>query len=174
LGIDAIAAMGPVLVGIDELARRLAARKSHALLGSGSIHASLIEGGQEYSSYPARCLLNGERRTVPGETLENVERELRGLFRGLDAELRLPFSRTPFEVAEDDPLVQTLLRHAGVDTVTGVGFWADSALLAEAGIATVVFGPRGEGAHAATEWVDLGSLEHCARIYAAVAGDYCA
>ncbi len=43
----------------------------------GSLHASLIEGGQEFSSYPERCLLTGERRTLPGETIAEVERELR-------------------------------------------------------------------------------------------------
>ena len=77
LGIDAIAKMGRVLVGIEELDRRLRANPTHPFLGSGSIHASLIEGGQEFSSYPARCVLQGERRTIPGETAELAEQELR-------------------------------------------------------------------------------------------------
>ena len=76
LGVDAIARMGHVLVGIERLDAELRADPRHPLLGSGSIHASLIEGGQEYSSYPARCLLRGERRTIPGETREQVEAEL--------------------------------------------------------------------------------------------------
>ena len=59
LGIDAIAAMGPVLSGIAALDARLRVGVGHPLLGSGSVHASVIEGGQEYSSYPARCLLLG-------------------------------------------------------------------------------------------------------------------
>src|SRR5439155_15501858 len=84
LGIDAIARMGRVLVGIEELDARLRAAPSHPLLASGSVHASLIEGGQEYSSYPERCLLSGERRTVPGETVEQVEAELRALLGSLD------------------------------------------------------------------------------------------
>jgi acetylornithine deacetylase/succinyl-diaminopimelate desuccinylase-like protein len=63
---------------------------------------------------------------------------------------------------------------AGEPEVTGVAFWADSALLASAGIPTVVFGPRGEGAHAAVEWVDLASVERCAEIYLAVAEEFCA
>ena len=66
LGIDAIAKMGRILVAIEALDRSLQAGSPHALLGTGSVHASLIEGGQEYSSYPARCLLSGERRTIPG------------------------------------------------------------------------------------------------------------
>src|SRR6476659_2760424 len=76
LGIDAIAKMGRVLVGIEDLDRELRAYPTHARLGSGSVHASLIEGGQEYSSYPARCLLQAERRTIPGETATLAEQEL--------------------------------------------------------------------------------------------------
>ncbi|HET9920604.1 MAG TPA: M20/M25/M40 family metallo-hydrolase, partial [Ktedonobacteraceae bacterium] len=65
LGVDAIAKMGKVLVALEALDRSLRAAPSHPLLGSGSLHASLIAGGQELSSYPERCLLNVERRTVP-------------------------------------------------------------------------------------------------------------
>ena len=76
LGIDAIAKMGRVLVGIEELDRRLRADPTHPLLGSGSVHASLVEGGQEYSSYPARCVVQAERRTIPGETIDGAVGEI--------------------------------------------------------------------------------------------------
>jgi acetylornithine deacetylase len=174
LGVDAIARMGRVLVGIERLDSELRAVPRHALLGSGSIHASLIEGGQEYSSYPARCLLRGERRTIPGETQEQVEAELRALVDDLDARIELPFVREPFEVAEDEPVVDAVRRHAGAGAVAGVPFWADSALLAAAGIPSVVFGPRGNGAHSAVEWVDVASLERCLDVYIAVAREFCA
>jgi acetylornithine deacetylase len=174
LGVDAIARMGHVLVGIERLDGTLRAHASHPLLGSGSIHASLIEGGQEYSSYPERCLLRGERRTIPGETHELVEKELEELIDGLDATVALPFSREPFEVGETEPVVEAVRRASGKSGVVGVGFWADSALLGAAGIPTVVFGPRGEGAHAAVEWVELDSLERCLDVYLAVAQDVCA
>ena len=79
LGVDAIAKAGRVLTGIEELGRRLAAEAGHPLLGPGSLHASLIEGGQELSSYPERCLVQLERRTVPGEDAELVEPQVREL-----------------------------------------------------------------------------------------------
>src|ERR687887_458505 len=104
LGVDAIAAMGPVLVGLDGLATELAARPPHPVLGTGSVHASLIEGGQELSSYPERCLLRLERRTVPGETLTAVEAEVRALAGG--AEVRSTFERPPFEVEVDAAVVE--------------------------------------------------------------------
>ena len=91
--------MGPVLVALKALDERLQSGRRHPLVGPGSLHASLIEGGQEFSSYPARCLLTGERRTIPGETVEQVAAELRSI--AGDAELRLTVSREPFEVAAD-------------------------------------------------------------------------
>ena len=174
LGIDAIAHMGHVLVGIEELDRRLRAEPTHPLLGSGSLHASVIEGGQEFSSYPERCLLKGERRTIPGETGAQVEGELRALLGEIDGEIRVVVAREPFETAKEAPIAELVARHAGGPEVVGVPFWADSALLASAGIPTVVFGPAGEGAHAVEEWVDLASAERCAEIYAAVARELCA
>ncbi len=174
LGVDAIARMGPVLVGLEALAARLRERPAHRLLGSGSLHAGLIEGGQEYSSYPARCLLRGERRTIPGETVDQVEGELRELLDGVSGSVRVEFSREPFEVDEQAELVRLVTAQAGGGEAVGVPFWADSALLARAGIPTVLYGPTGEGAHAESEWVDVASAERCAAVYLAVAESWCA
>jgi acetylornithine deacetylase/succinyl-diaminopimelate desuccinylase-like protein len=186
LGLDAIAKMGPVLVAIEKLDRALRADPSHRFLGSGSIHASLIEGGQEFSSYPAHCVLQAERRTIPGESVSLAEQELRTLLDeaaardpDFSAQLRVVVTREPFEVGEDEPVVELVRRHAaGVlgsePELVGVPFWADSALLLAAGIPTVLLGPSGEGAHAEIEWVDIGDLERCAEIYLAVASELCA
>ncbi|HYY74975.1 MAG TPA: M20/M25/M40 family metallo-hydrolase [Gaiellaceae bacterium] len=174
LGIDAIARMGHVLVRVEELDRRLRAEPTHPLLGSGSLHASLVEGGQEFSSYPARCLLRGERRTIPGESLAQVEGELAVLLGDIEGETHVVFSREPFEVERAEEIVELVFRRAGEPEIVGVPFWADSALLAAAGIPTVLFGPAGGGAHAVVEWVDLGSAERCLETYTAVAADFCA
>jgi len=185
LGIDAIAKMGRLLVGIERLDESLRARPTHRHLGCGSVHAALIEGGQEYSSYPARCVLQAERRTIPGETRELVESELEAIVAEAGANdpdfaatVRVLASREPFEIAEEHPLVDAVRRHATASlgaqpAIVGVPFWADSALLAGAGIPTVLFGPRGEGAHAEVEWVDVGDLERCVEIYVAVATELC-
>jgi acetylornithine deacetylase len=162
--------MGPVLVELDGLAMRLLADPRHSLLGSGSIHASLIEGGQEFSSYPERCLLTGERRTLPGESLEVVERELAEI--AGEWEYRLGVVRQPFEVAEHEEIVRLVHGAAGTNLI-GVPFWTDAALIAASGVPTVVFGPHGEGAHAAVEWVDIASVERCVAVLLAVAEDFC-
>ena len=172
LGKDAIVGMGGVLTGLGALAEALLDNPLHPLLGNGSVHASLISGGVELSTYPESCVLSLERRTVPGETVELVEGQVREIADG--AEIRTTFVREPFEVREDEPVVQAVLRHADGPEVVGAPFWADSAVFAAAGIPTVVFGPGGEGAHAQVEWVDLAELERCKDVYVAVARELCA
>jgi acetylornithine deacetylase len=186
LGVDAIAKMGHVLVGVEELDRSLRAAPSHDLLGSGSLHASLVEGGVELSTYPDRCLLQLERRTIPGESAEAVAAELQAIVdraaaadTDFRAEVRASFVREPFEVDRGEAVVQSVVRHAGAalgrePELVGVPFWADAAILSAAGIPTVVYGPAGEGAHADVEWVDLESAARCAETYLAVAAELCA
>jgi acetylornithine deacetylase/succinyl-diaminopimelate desuccinylase-like protein len=174
LGEDAIVRMGQVLVRLEALDAALREQPAHRLLAWGSAHASLIEGGTELSTYPDRCLLRGERRTLPGETRADVEGEARELLGDQEGSTRVTFFREPFEVDESEEIVSLVNRHAGGPEVIGVPYWADSALLAAAGIPTVVYGPRGEGAHAAVEFVDLKSAERCAEVYAAVAAEFCA
>jgi acetylornithine deacetylase len=171
LGVDAIAKIGPVLVGLAQLHDELSACAPHELVGTPSIHASLIEGGQELSSYPARCMLTGERRTIPGETVEAVERELRAI--AGDAAVRIGPSREPFETDRDHPFVELVGLTAGTTEHVGALFWTDAALIAAAGIPTVLFGPAGAGAHAEVEWVDLASLERVREVVAAVARAWC-
>ena len=55
----------------------------------------------------------------------------------------------------------------------GALFWTDAGLIAAAGIPTVLFGPAGEGAHAAVEWVDLASLERVRDVVLQTAVEWC-
>ncbi len=171
LGVDAIAKMGPILVALADLDERLRTGPSHPLVGPASLHASLIEGGQELSSFPASCVLSGERRTIPGETVEQVEEELRAI--AGEAGLRIIASRDPLTVDRDQPFAELVRRVADAGDYTGALFWTDAALLAAAGIPTVLFGPAGEGAHATTEWVSLTSLDRVREVVRRVAAEWC-
>ena len=172
LGVDAIAKMGPILVALEELDRRLQRGPRHPLAGTGSVHASLIEGGQELSSFPARCLLVGERRTIPGEAVELVERELRGV--AGEARFRQIAARDPYEASVEHPFVELAVRAAGGQPPVGAPFWTDAALIAAAGIPTILCGPAGEGAHAEEEWVELASLERLRELVLEIACEWCA
>ncbi len=185
LGVDAIMKMGKVLASLEEVDRSLRAHPSHHLLKSGSVHASLITGGQELSSYPDHCKLGIERRTIPGETQESVEAEIQGIFDHIartdpdfKASVRTTLVREPFEVSEDELIVQVVRRQAGAllgrKPAIGSGTaWMDSALLSASGIPTVIFGPGGEGAHAVVEWADLDQLERCSEVLLSVIKEFC-
>ena len=185
LGVDAITRMGRFLVELERLSDQLAQQTPHPLLGHGSLHASLIQGGQELSSYPARCRLSVERRTLPGESLPVVEAEFAALVARLSqadptfqATIRPTLARTPLETPLDSPIVQAVQNAAATQLahpcpIAGVPYWTDAATLAAAGIPTVLFGPTGTGAHAEEEWVDLRTVRECAEIYLAVAQTFC-
>jgi acetylornithine deacetylase len=183
--VDAIVKAGPILTGIGVLDAGLGAR-THRLLGRGSVHASVIHGGEELSSYPARCVIGIERRTLPGESAGDAERELDALLgacRAADPELRAErrtlLVREPFEIDEAAEVVGVVRAAAATalgeaPALGGASYWADAAFIAAAGIPTVMLGPAGEGAHAAEEWVSIASTEAVARTLVAAADRICA
>ena len=185
LGIDANMRMGRFLAELEKLERALRARPGHPLTGPPSLHAATIEGGTELSAYAARCRLQIERRTVPGEREEQVLAELQEVIDLLaaadpsfQATLRSFFVREPFEVSLEAAIVQSLSRSAErvlghPPAMVGQTPWMDSALLAAAGVETVVMGPAGAGAHSHEEWVEVESAVKLAEILARTAVDYC-
>jgi len=184
-GVDANMMMGRFLAALDKLEKKLRTRPPHPLVGPPSLHAALINGGSGLSTYAASCKLKIERRTIPGETEAQVIDELQKIIDRLaaadsqfKATVRAFCTREPFEVAEDAAIVRAVekaaLRVRGISPPhIGQSFWMDSALLAAAGIETVVIGPIGAGAHADEEWVELQSLVDLAKILAETTLEYC-
>lgn len=184
-GIDAIAKAGHFLAALDTFATEMNGREGHPQLGPGSIHASIISGGEEASSYPAECRITIERRTIPGETPELVLRELTTILDGL-ANTVPDFSysiepglvRQPFETDETSDIAQTVLRHAEAvlgrkPNLRAEPFWTDASLLDQAGIPCLLFGATGEGAHSADEWVDVESVWQLTDVLEGVIADWC-
>jgi acetylornithine deacetylase len=186
LGVDAIVHAAPVLAGVGALDAELAARVPHPLLGRGSVHAGTIAGGIEASSYPARCTLTVERRTLPGETDTTFAGELRALLDqartaqpGLRASFETGLAREPFAIDPEHELVRLTrgLAAAELGTVpplAGAPYWTDAAFTAAAGIPTLLFGPIGEGEHAIEEWVSIASLEAVTRTLTTLGAQFCA
>ncbi|OTA67268.1 acetylornithine deacetylase [Hypoxylon sp. EC38] len=185
LGIDAISKAGYFLVELDRYAQQLQRSIIDPDVGSPSIHASIIKGGEEASSYPALCTIVLERRTVPGETTEAVKGEIQTLLEKVAGDvpdfsydLRITFSRPSFSIPRDDPFAslvgdvigQSLGRYP---TFRGEPYWTDCALLADAGISALLWGPRGEGLHAKEEWVDVDSVRQVAEALTKVAVRFC-
>ncbi len=185
LGIDANLAMGRVLHELATLETELRNRPPHPLVGPPSLHAATLAGGTGLSTYAARSTLQIERRTIPGETAEQVESEIAALLDKLRAEdpsLEVEQStllvREPFEVSADAGIVRQLEAASAavlgeVPAHVGENPWMDSALLAGVGVETVVMGPAGAGAHSAEEWVDLDSVYKLAEILVDTARRWC-
>jgi acetylornithine deacetylase len=171
-GQDAILRLGRVLGRLEALDAALQARPAHPLLGTGSLHASLVDGGRELSSYPDRAALQMERRLLPTEpeltALEEVQTILDELaavdptFRGTATAM---FSRPAYQVASDHAIVRALTGAlesvGGLAAVTGASFWTDAAVLGHAGIPSVLFGPGGAGLHSIEEYVRIADVIMC-------------
>jgi acetylornithine deacetylase len=164
--------MGRVLGRLEELDRELQSREAHPIQGTASLHASLIEGGREWSTYPDRCALRVERRTVSGETVEIALEEAEAIIESLRREdpefaatARFVFGRPPYETPRDHflpAMLETALARIGRPAArTGMSFWTDAAVLGHAGIPSVIFGPGGGGLHGLEEFVKLDEVVAC-------------
>ena len=184
-GIDAIVKMGKFLVELDDFEAKILSGRSHRLLGHPSVHASLIEGGKELSTYPDQCKLKLERRTIPGEDLRQVESELLSILERLsgndpkfNADLRTIFARGPFTVSTKEKVVRSL-REAIIKAVgaeprfIGSYGWLDSEIIQNAGVPTVIFGPGGKGAHSTDEYVYADQVVKAAMVLSQLIIDFC-
>src|SRR6187399_228436 len=182
-GRDAILRMGRVLAGLEALDRKLQAGPAHPLLGTASLHASLMHGGRELSSYPDRAWLEFERRTLPGEPATVAYAEVSAILEALrasdaefDAEAKALFGRDGYEVDPAASIAADLTRaaaSAGVEAArVGMSFWTDAAILGGAGIPTVLFGPGGAGLHSTEEYVIVQDVCRCRDALVALARDF--
>lgn len=181
VGVDAIRHAGLLLAELDSFETGELAQRTHPLLGRASWHASTIDGGLGMSTYPDRCTLRIERRTLPGETPAQAVEEVRAACTrvrarrpSFDAVVTLDLSQNPSDVATDAPVVRCLsraLESAGeASRVEGLSAWTDAALLNEAGIPAICYGPGDIArAHAAAEWIEVGDIERATRVLALLA-----
>ncbi len=171
-GRDAVMRMGRVLGRLEAHDRRLQKRDPHPLLGTASLHASRVIGGHEWSSYPERCVLEIERRTLPGEPQGIGRQEVDAILDALrredeefEGDARGVFNRTAYEVDAGQPLPSMLIdaaNGAGCQPGrVGMSFWSDAAILSAAGIPTVLFGPGGAGLHSREEYVRVADVRMC-------------
>jgi acetylornithine deacetylase len=185
IGVDAIRMAGLLLAELHTLDSMELAGRAHPLLGRPSLHASEISGGIGWSTYPDRCVVLLERRTIPGESAdiarEEVQRacaKLRETQPGFAADAELIFSQPPSDVPRDAPIVAALARSVEKSgrpaAIEGMSAWTDAALLNAAGIPAICFGPGDMGlAHAAEEYIDIRELELATGILVDFATDWC-
>ena len=164
-GVDAILPLRSALNELNKIQTDLLNREPDPLLGHATLHSSVVAGGTELSVIPHYSHLQWERRTLPGEVQQDLERELERTVRAVRnhpgnhaVKGRNLFLRPSYRVPDDAEILSRLQKASPQSSSVGLSFWADSALAGKAGIPSVLFGPIGDGAHAVDEWVSLNSL----------------
>jgi acetylornithine deacetylase/succinyl-diaminopimelate desuccinylase-like protein len=176
-GINAITEAARLLTAIEALPLA-----THPALGTGSQCVLTIRGGPDayVITVPEHCEFVINRHVVPGETAEQVVAQVRDTVQRLNLRARAQVSiddpyYPPYTVSATDPLVRAF--STVYQDVTGVrprfgyshGVCDANYLVADAGVPTVVFGPRGGNVHAPNEWVDLSSVAGAAAVFVRMA-----
>jgi acetylornithine deacetylase len=179
LGRSAIGGMARVVDALERFDRETLRARVHPLVGPASMHCALIQGGVAISTYAPECTLRVERRTLPGETPEQVAKEIRDVAAavGEAADVTIDFSRHSLLCDSKAPMMEAMrgaiTQVAGAaPNERGVWYWLDAAVFAAAGIEAVDYGPTGEGAHEAVEWVDMASVARTADVLVEAARRY--
>ena len=165
-GHNAVYDMARVITALEDRLIPSLQRKSHPLVGSPRLTVSLIRGGQRCNIVPDECVVDLDRRVLPGETPEEVIggvgeflQELSAEIPGLQVEMLPPYTFVPGTEATPDDEVYQALHGAiagalGSCQVVGVPYTTHCSIIEQMGIPSVTFGPGSiEQAHTINEWV---------------------
>ena len=166
-GIDAIVHMAEVVRGLHALDTNTFAANPDPRNGRTVFHTGTIHGGTDYATYPSRVVLGIEIGTQPGQTLADRVADIEGIFAdvaarmpGFRGEIDVRLDRNPFVGKGYEPLLSAMSVAAmavlGQPMISvGENAWTDAALLQEAGVPTLLVGPKGGNYHSEEEWVSL-------------------
>jgi acetylornithine deacetylase len=177
LGVNAIAHMARIVLALEQDHAALAA-KSHPLLGPATVNVGVIHGGVQVNVVPDKCVIEIDRRLLPGETVSGVLAHyqqmldrLKQAYRTLDAEMETPMLtdealETPAE-AEPVRVAGAVLAEMGRDPAPcGVPFSSDASKLSRQGVPSIVIGPGSiDQAHAAVEYIEVAEVERAYEFY---------
>jgi succinyl-diaminopimelate desuccinylase len=175
-GVSAVRHMADLVLKLEETLPDL----DHPLLGRPTLNVGTIHGGEKLNIIPASCVIEVDRRIVPGETeasmLESIEAAIeltRQRFHDLDARIEVVSMGMPFEVDERSEVVQVAVESVAEQTgrepeIMGFRGASDARFMADAGAPVIVWGPGDiQVAHTAREYIDLEEFYLGAICYAA-------
>jgi len=180
--VNAIYAMAKVIDVLAEHAAELSKSTPHPVLGPPSLSVGRIMGGQGVNVVPDECLIEVDRRVIPGETLSDcltmVQSALRKRLGSLDGMDFKPFIEMPPLSAAGGKAapwveairgaIQTATGHN--PAITGVPYGTDAGPLGATGLPCLVFGPGDIAqAHTKDEWVELDQVCAAAEAYYQIA-----
>ena len=172
-GVNAIYRMGHVLPVIEAYADRLMTSAAHPRLGPPTLSVGRVEGGVSVNTVPDGCVIELDRRLLPGEDPIAAWGEFRDFVCGAAP---VPVVVEPIWLAcpalEALPAPELRARFArALDAVQGrhevlaVPFGTDASSIAEAGIPAIVFGPGDIAqAHTKDEWIELDQVDRAAEV----------
>ena len=170
-GESAIYAMGHILTRLEGYARGLAQAPPHSLLGVPSLSVGVIEGGQAVNVVPDRCWIEVDRRTLPGEGLEDVLQPVKQLLRDVprwdfeDPHMSVPAMEVGSDTAGVRTLSQVIAAVTGNAVVEAAPYATDAGIYNSVGIPTVVFGPGDIAqAHTSSEFIEIAQLQQASEI----------
>lgn len=178
-GVNAIEKMVNVIIGLRKHLELKYARQEHPLIGCPTLSIGLISGGIGVNTVPDQCLIHLDRRTLPGEQVELVLKEincvldvLREEDPFLDVSMEDPYLvDIPLDMSANTPIVKCVSRAStsitGDFRITGVPYGTDASKIAASGVPSIVFGPGSiADAHSAEESVELRQVAQAAEILA--------
>jgi acetylornithine deacetylase/succinyl-diaminopimelate desuccinylase-like protein len=176
LGINAIYKMAAVVQALEEYARGLENGRCHPLLGTPTVNVGTISGGSGANTVPSSCIVEIDRRLIPGEDPAAAFADCRA---GLLARLGVDFPLSFQEPWHAEPVLDTpadsevaRVSTAAVSSVlgsasaVGVPYGTDASTISAGGIPAVVLGPGDIAqAHTPDEWVETDQIEKAAEVY---------
>ena len=174
-GVNAIYKMSQVLSCLeryaDEVGRMIA---QHPLCGSPTLSVGRISGGISVNTVPDECLIEIDRRVIPGEDPAAVIPHLTAYLRerlDVDFEMLPPWlDGATLSDQNNGSWADRLLTHvvavAGQRKKQGAWYGTNASRFAATGVSAVVFGPGSiDQAHTADEWIDVNELRQASEIY---------
>lgn len=193
-GINAIAKAMKLIQKFEEELIPKIENRVHPIIGSSTMNYGFIKGGFQPSLVAGECMLQIDRRWIPGERYEDIIKEYQDIIDSLHAEdpefkadfkvmdvsvMRDGYVHESMEIDLDHPIVELAARHtesvgrkARKDVYTS---WSDAGLLNYyRKIPTIVYGPGSmETAHTSNEFLEISELLPFTLIYAGTAVDFC-
>jgi succinyl-diaminopimelate desuccinylase len=174
-GVNAIYKMAEVLLCLeryaDELPRMV---KPHPLCGSPTLSVGRITGGISVNTVPDECLIEIDRRVIPGEDPQTVIPHVTTYLRerlDVDFEMLPPWlDGATLSDKNNGAWADRLLVHvaavAGPREKQGAWYGTNASRFAAAGVPAIVFGPGSiHQAHTADEWIDIAELRLASEVY---------
>ncbi|MBI5118447.1 M20 family metallopeptidase [Candidatus Poribacteria bacterium] len=180
-GVSAISKMAKLINEIENTLGESFKHKRHSLTPPPSFNFGLIEGGVAVNVVPDECRLTMDRRTIPGESLDEAEQEIAGIIERVkktdptfDAEFSVVYRANAFETHADSPLVNSAANVCRLMELNPqpVGYQqvSDGRFFADKGIPTIIIGPGvAELAHTPDEYVSVAAVIEATKLYTLLA-----